>query len=108
MKKYIDFFNQNDNLFISFLTKNGLSDDGIRGMMNRIGERCNVKIHPHRLRVTCITSLLNKGMPLQKYLILLVTLIQVLLWVIGEPIMKIFIMNTINILIKIFSRDNYH
>ena len=31
-----------------------------------VGERSNVKIHPHRLRVTRITSLLNKGMPLQK------------------------------------------
>jgi len=65
-KKFNIELTLNDNLFISFLTKNGLSDDGIRGMMNRIGERCNVKIHPHRLRVTCITSLLNKGMPLQK------------------------------------------
>lgn len=43
-----------------------VTDDGIRVMLKRLGEKANVaNVHPHRFRRTLATQLIAKGMPLQ-------------------------------------------
>lgn len=35
-------------------------------ILRDLGNRCDIKCHPHRFRRTCATNLLNKGMPIQE------------------------------------------
>ena len=43
-----------------------LSAAGIRSMVHGVGERAGIdRLHPHRFRVSRITHLVDRGMPLQ-------------------------------------------
>lgn len=44
-----------------------ISDDGIRYVLNKLGDKANIKkVHPHRFRRTFACRAINRGMPLEK------------------------------------------
>lgn len=53
-------------LFESKQKGHALSAAGIRTMVHGVGERAGIeRLHPHRFRVSRITHLVDRGMPLQ-------------------------------------------
>lgn len=49
-----------------------LSPSGVRAMLKNIGARASIdKVHPHRFRRSCATSLLRKGMPIEEVSVIL-------------------------------------
>jgi site-specific recombinase XerD len=68
LKQYIDERNDdNVALFVSLKNKkNRVTKDSIEQMVRGLGQKSGVNsMHPHRFRVTRITVLVNRGMPLQ-------------------------------------------
>jgi len=61
----IQNYNTNIPLFMDICNKNRLKASGVRSMLKRIGLASGVNnVHPHRLRRTCATSLVVKGIPI--------------------------------------------
>jgi len=68
LQKYLETRTDNeDALFLSLKSpKNRVTKNGIEQMVSKLGAAANVSgVHPHRFRVTRITILVNRGMPLQ-------------------------------------------
>ena len=64
MERYIGN-RQGGSLFLSERSKLGLSKDGMYEVFKRIANRAKVKnLHPHRFRVTMISKLASRGVPL--------------------------------------------
>ena len=71
LKEYLA--TRNDDNPALFLSKNHtrLHPSGVRAMLKEIEKATGIEnIHPHRFRRTCITNLLNHGMPIQNVAIL--------------------------------------
>lgn len=68
VSSFIRFRNDNNPfLFNSRTTNIHMSENGIRAMLKRLEERCDVEnIHPHRFRRTCATMSLHRGMPIEQ------------------------------------------
>jgi site-specific recombinase XerD len=61
----IQNYNINIPLFMDICNKNRLKSSGVRSMLKRIGLVSGVNnVHPHRLRRTCATNLVLKGIPI--------------------------------------------
>ena len=61
----IQNYNINAPLFMDICNKNRLKASGVRSMLKRIGLTSGVNnVHPHRLRRTCATNLVLKGVPI--------------------------------------------
>lgn len=58
----IQDYNTDTPLFMDICNKNRLKSSGVRSMLKRIGVATGVSnVHPHRLRRTCATNLVLKG-----------------------------------------------
>lgn len=68
LKRYLNGRNDIDpSLFYAKRTNGRYTPNGIRAMLNRIGERANVpNVHPHRFRRTLATNLIDRGMRIQE------------------------------------------
>lgn len=68
LKRYLSTRKDIDpSLFYSKRTNGRYTPNGIRAMLNRIGERANVpNVHPHRFRRTLATNLIDRGMRIQE------------------------------------------
>lgn len=66
----------NSALFLNYENRKAeyqdrISADGIRGILNDLGEKTNIKAHPHKFRHTFATNLYNRGMDLHEIQLLL-------------------------------------
>ena len=66
LKEY--FAEREDSNPALFIGKRGrMTSNGVRALLNQIGERANVEhVHPHRFRRTLATMLADRGMPIQE------------------------------------------
>lgn len=61
-----DITSDSEMLFHSIGGKAPLSSAGIQSMVRQLGEKAGIEhLHPHRFRVSRITHLVNRGMPIQ-------------------------------------------
>lgn len=67
MEQYLSCHeHKTDALFESKQKGHALSKAGIESMVHNVGERAGIdRLHPHRFRVSRITHLVDRGMPLQ-------------------------------------------
>ena len=68
LKRYLSTRDDIDpSLFYSRRSNSRYTDNGIRAMLNRVGERaCVPNVHPHRFRRTLATNLIDHGMSVQE------------------------------------------
>lgn len=72
LRKYLENRDQcSDRLFVSKYKNQPLSAHGIESIVHKLGERSGIeRLHPHRFRVSRITHLIDRGMPIQDVQIL--------------------------------------
>lgn len=72
MRKYLESRKDQSPALFSGRGSKRLTDEGIRVMLKRLEERSGVSnVHPHRFRRTAATTLVRKGMSVEKVAMLL-------------------------------------